>query len=388
MNRHPLPGIIIQLGFLSLLNDISSEMVFPLLPLFLVTLPGGGPVAIGIIEGVAETTGTFLKLASGIWSDRIRRRVPFVAFGYFLAGIARPLIAFAGAWPAVLVLRFLDRAGKGMRGAPRDAMIADSVEPERRGAAFGFQRMMDHTGAVCGPLAALLLMGTMGLSVRQAILWAGVPSLILIAILFTLREPERPGASPAAPSPPPRPVAGKDFRLLVAAMFVFTLGNSTDAFLILALSGAGVSAASIAFLWSLHNMARIAGAWMGGKSTDRIGSKPVMLAGLGLYALIYLAFGSFDSVRVLVPVFIVYGASIGMLEPAEGAWVALVSSRDRRSTAYGFYSASKGFAALPASIGFGVIWKMFGQFAAFATGAGLASAAALIFLFVREKEKE
>jgi sugar phosphate permease len=170
-------------------------------------------------------------------------------------------------------------------------------------------------------------------------------------------------------------------------MFVFTLGNSTDAFLILALSGAGVSAASIALLWSLHNMVRIAGAWMGGKSTDRIGSKPVMLAGLGLYALIYLAFGAFDSVRVLVPVFIVYGASIGMLEPAEGAWVALLSSRDRRSTAYGFYNASKGFAALPASIGFGVIWKTFGQFAAFATGAGLAFAAALIFLFVREKGK-
>ena len=382
-----LPSIILKLGVLSLLNDISSEMIFPLLPLFLATLPGGGPVAIGIIEGVAETTGTFLKLLSGIWSDRIRRRIPFVFFGYTLAGIARPLIAFAAVWPAVLVLRFLDRVGKGMRGAPRDAMIADSVTQEKRGAAFGFQRMMDHAGAVGGPLIAMLLMGTMGWSVRQVILFAGAPSLILIVILFTLREPGRQSASPIAPSPPPRPDEVRDFRLLLAAVFVFTLGNSTDAFLILALSGAGVPAASIALLWSLHHMVKIAGAWAGGKSTDRIGSKPVMLTGLGLYAIIYLAFGAFDSAVVLVPVFIIYGLSIGMLEPAEGAWVALLSSRDKRSTAYGVYNAAKGFAALPASIGFGVIWKVFGQFAAFGTGAALAFAAALIFLAVRDRKR-
>jgi MFS family permease len=381
-----IPSVVFKLGLLSLLNDVSSEMVFPLLPLFLVTLPGGGPVAIGIIEGVAETTGTFLKLASGVWSDRIRRRTPFVAFGYTLAGLSRPLIGIAGGWPFVLALRFLDRVGKGMRGAPRDAMVADSVAQEKRGAAFGFQRMMDHTGAVGGPLVAMLLMGPFGLSVRDVILCAGIPTLVLIGILFTLREPRHspPGVAAKQPAVVRTPV-GRDFRILLAAAFIFTLGNSSDAFLILALSNAGVPAASIALLWALHNMVMIGGAWTGGRSTDRIGSKPVMIFGLAIYALIYVSFGMFSSPMMLIPVFIVYGASQGMIEPAEGAWVARLSIRDRRSTAYGFYNAAKGFAALPASVGFGLIWHEWGQFAAFATGAALAVAAALLLFFAREK---
>lgn len=377
------PDIIFKLGILSLLNDISSEMVFPLLPLLLVTLPGGGPVAIGIIEGIAETTGTFLKLASGVWADRVRRRTPFVMFGYSLAGITRPLIALATVWPAVLALRFLDRVGKGIRGAPRDAMIADSVAPEQRGSAFGFQRVMDHAGAVGGPLIALLLMGTFGLSVRQVILMAGVPALLLIGVLFTLREPA-PTAEHRAPMRADCRIMTRDFRLLLAAVFVFTLGNSTDAFLILRLSDTGVPAAVIALLWSLHHIAKITGAWFGGTMTDRIGSRPVMLAGLGLYSLTYLAFGSFSRAGILIAVFIVYGAAIGVLEPAEGAWVARLSTRGRRSTAYGIYGSARGFAALPASVGFGLLWKAFGPLTAFLAGAGLAFAAAAILLFVRE----
>ena len=383
-----LPDIVFKLGLLSLLNDISSEMVFPLLPLLLVTLPGGGPLAIGIIEGVAETTGTFLKLASGVWADRIRRRTPFVAFGYGIAGITRPLIGLATVWPAVLALRFLDRVGKGMRGAPRDAMIADSTPPERRGAAFGFQRIMDHTGAVCGPLIAMLLMGSMGLSVRQVILLAGVPTLALIAVLITLREPAPSEEKPVTARSAGTRVLNRDFRLLLAAMFLFTLGNSTDAFLLLRLSGIGVPASGIALLWAFHNGMKIAGAWIGGRTTDRLGSRPVMLAGLGLYALIYFAFGSFTAPAALIAVFIIYGLSIGMIEPAEGVWVAKLSTRDKRSTAYGLYSASKGFAALPASIGFGLLWKAFGPLTAFLSGAGLAFAAAGLLLFVRESRGE
>lgn len=388
--KNSLPSIIFKLGLLSLLNDISSEMVFPLLPLLLVTLPGGGPLAIGIIEGVAETTGTFLKLASGIWADRIRRRVPFVAFGYCIAGITRPLIGLASVWPAVLALRFMDRVGKGMRGAPRDAMIADSTPRERRGAAFGFQRIMDHTGAVCGPLIAMLFMSGLGLSVRQVILLAGIPVIALIAILTTLREPA-PVEEHHAPVPvhsADTRVLNRDFRMLLAAMFLFTLGNSTDAFLLLRLSGIGVPASIIALLWALHNAMKIIGAWFGGHTTDRWGSRPVMLSGLGIYALIYFAFGSFSNTGALIAVFIIYGLSIGMIEPAEGVWVARLSTRDKRSTAYGIYSASKGFAALPASIGFGLLWKAFGPFAAFLAGAGLAFAAAALLLFVRENREE
>ncbi|MHB9029681.1 MAG: MFS transporter [Candidatus Latescibacterota bacterium] len=378
-----LPSIILKLGLLSLLNDISSEMVFPLLPLLLVTLPGGGPVAIGIIEGIAETTGTFLKLGSGVWADRIRRRTPFIAAGYSLAGMSRPLIALATVWPAVLALRFLDRVGKGLRGAPRDAMIADSVHPSRRGAAFGFQRMMDHAGAVAGPLIALLLLGSFGLSVRQVILLSGVPAVVLIGVLITLREPEHHLERQESVPKAEMKILNRDFRLLLVAVFIFTLGNSTDAFLILRLSEAGISAASIALLWSLHHLVKIAGAWLGGRATDRLGSKSAMLAGLALYAMVYLAFGSLAAPFPLVGVFIMYGASIGVIEPAEGAWVAGLSTRSKRGAAYGLYSAAKGFAALPASIGFGLVWRTFGVFYAFLAGAILAIAAAAILFFVQ-----
>lgn len=379
-----LPSLVVKLGMLSLLNDISSEMVFPLLPLLLVTLPGGGPLAIGIIEGIAETTGTLLKLVSGVWADRIRRRVPFVAAGYALAGFSRPVIALVTAWPVVLALRFLDRVGKGLRGAPRDAMIADSAPPERRGAAFGFQRVMDHTGAVAGPLAAMLLMGTFGFSVRQVILFAGVPVIVLAGMLLTLREPARfPEPEPSAAVPAVRDgMVGHDFRLLLAAVFVFTLGNSTDAFLILRLSDAGVSAMTITLLWSLHHLVKIAGAWAGGAATDRLGSRTVMLTGLGVYAVVYLFFGAAGSPVFLAGVFVCYGVSLGLIEPAEGAWVAGLSTRDKRSTAYGLYNGAKGFAALPASIGFGLVWKMFGAFPAFLAGALLALLAGIILLFV------
>ncbi|MDP2982543.1 MAG: MFS transporter [Candidatus Latescibacter sp.] len=384
--KKAIPQIVIKLGILSLLNDISSEMVFPLLPLFLAALPGGGPMVIGIIEGVAETTGMFLKLASGFWSDRIRRRTPFVIFGYALAGITRPLIALATVWPMVLFLRFSDRVGKGMRGAPRDAMIADSTVPERRGTAFGFQRMMDHTGAVIGPLCAALLISSLGFSIKQVILCAAIPSIVLLIILFTLREPPLSDSEKdTLPSKPAPLKLSRDFRLLLAAVFVFTLGNSSDAFLILRLHDVGVSTPFIALLWAFHHTMKITGAWAGGKSTDRFSAKPVYLAGLGLYAIIYLAFGTFNSNILLILVFILYGLSIGMIEPAEGAWVAALSTRERRSSAYGVYNAAKGFALLPASAGFGLLWHEFGQFAAFLTGAGLAFTAAGILLFVKKK---
>jgi MFS family permease len=387
--KKAIPDIVIRLGILSLLNDISSEMVFPLLPLFLSALPGGGPVVIGVIEGVAETTGMFLKLASGFWSDRIRRRTPFVIFGYALAGITRPLIALASVWPIVLFLRFADRVGKGMRGAPRDAMIADSTASEMRGRAFGFQRMMDHSGAVIGPLIAAFLISAMGFSIKWVILCAAIPSIALFIILFTLREQPRSVSEKETLLSKPAPLKlGRDFKLLLAAVFVFTLGNSSDAFLILRLHDVGVSTFYLALLWALHHTMKITGAWAGGKGTDLLSAKPVYLAGLGLYAIIYLAFGSFGSDTLLIIIFIIYGLSIGMIEPAEGAWIAALSTSERRSSAYGVYNAAKGFALLPASAGFGLIWHEFGQFAAFLTGAVLAFLAGIILLFVQKKSRE
>ncbi len=363
---------------------MSSEMIFPLLPVLVSSLPGGGPFALGVIEGIAESTSSFLKLLSGIWTDRIKRRTPFVMAGYSMASIVRPFIAFATTIPGVLALRFFDRIGKGLRSSPRDALIADSVPEERRGTAYGFQRIMDHTGAVAGPVIATLLMIVFGFTVRQVILFAAVPSAVVITILVTLREPE-PGDVLSIQIPTlEHEVMSRNYRLLIAAIFVFTLGNSTDAFLLLRLSNAGVATEYVVLLWGLHHIMKIAGAWVGGHFSDRYGRKLLMYTGLGLYAFIYILFGVMATSSVLTGVFIVYGASIGILEPTERAWVSELSSGSKRGTAFGFYHAAKGLGMLPASLIFGFLWWQFSHLVAFLTGAGFAVAALGIIVLIKQ----
>ncbi len=381
-----LPKIVVKIGLLSLFTDMSSEMIFPLLPVFLATLPGGGPFVLGIIEGIAESTASFLKLVSGLWTDKIGKRTPFIITGYGLASVVRPLIAFATIWPVVLVLRFFDRVGKGLRSSPRDALIADSFTPENRGAAYGFHRMMDHTGAHARPVIATVLMGLLGFSIRQVILFAAVPSVVVVVIISTLRETGISGAAEETTTNIEKTAKTGNYRLLLAAVLAFTLGNSSDAFLLMRLSYAGVATPYIALLWGLHHIVKISGAWFGGRTSDIFGRKALMLTGFGLYALIYIVFGTISSKLALMGIFIVYGASIGILEPTERAWVSELSSAGKRGSAFGFYHAAKGFGALPASLIFGFLWSRFGQSAAFFTGAGLAVAALCIILFIKPEK--
>jgi MFS family permease len=380
------PLLVVKLGLLSLFTDMSSEMIFPLLPMFLASLPGGGPFALGIVEGIAESTSSFFKLVSGLWSDKLKKRAPFVMSGYGIASVVRPFIAFARIWPVVLVLRFFDRIGKGLRSSPRDAMIADSTPVERRGEAFGFQRIMDHTGAVAGPVIVFLLMNFGGMSIRQVILFSAVPSVIVLVILATLREPSQPPA-PQVKIPPTQEKheLPRNYWMLLTAMFVFTLGNSTDAFLLLRLSNVGIATEYVALLWGFHHILKILGAWVGGKYSDRAGRKPLMFIGLGLYALIYVAFGVVNSWLLLTGVFIIYGASIGILEPTERAWISELAGAEKRGAAFGYYHAAIGFGALPASVLFGLLWKEFGQMTAFLTGAGFAIVSAVIVGFIYPK---
>jgi MFS family permease len=386
--KRGFPKAVVKLGFLSLFTDMSSEMIFPLLPVFLKSLPGGGPFVLGVIEGIAESTASFFKLISGLWADRIKKRTPFLIVGYGLASVVRPLIALAMIWPVVLVLRFLDRVGKGLRSSPRDALIADAVPLERRGAAFGLQRMMDHAGAVAGPFIVFLLMQIMGFSIRHVILFAAVPAAVVLMILSTLREPRATITAHEKPSPSEAKANSRNYHLLLAAVLIFTLGNSSDAFLLMRLSNAGVATRYVALLWGFHNVVRIGGAWFGGRTSDILGRKTLMFIGLSLYAFIYAAFGTIESSTVLIGVFIVYGASIGILEPTERAWVSELSAVEKRGTAFGFYHAAIGFGALPASIMFGFLWNRFGQFTAFLTGAGLAVASSVIVVFIKEQEKK
>ncbi|MFQ5479581.1 MAG: MFS transporter [Candidatus Krumholzibacteriia bacterium] len=379
-----LPRTVIALGLVSLFTDLSSEMVYPLIPAFLSGLLGAGALSLGVIEGIAESTAALLKVFSGVWSDRLRRRKPLVLAGYSLSGLARPLIGLATAWPFVLAMRFADRVGKGIRTTPRDALIADVTSPAMRGRAFGLHRAMDHGGAVVGPLVAATLLGLGGLTLRHVFLLAAVPSAVVVALLVTVVKDPAASVVPTPLNPGTGWARlGPDFKRLVLALIIFTLGNSTDAFLLLRLAGQGVRPGSVAVLWSLHHVVRMVATWGGGRLSDRTGRRGMVLSGWLLYAAVYLGFAVVESRAGLIAVFLAYGLYFGLTEPAEKAWVADLVPKEWRGSAFGYYHGAVGVAALPASLAFGLLWQRWGAGAAFGTGAGLAAVAAVVLLFVR-----
>ena len=377
-----LPRTVIILGLVSFLTDFSSEMIYPLLPVFLSTVLGAGAMALGIVEGVAETTASLLKVVSGIWADKIKKRVPFILAGYGLAGAVRPLIGLAGSWPFVLVMRFMDRIGKGLRTSPRDALIAESTAFHQRGRAFGFHRAMDHAGAVVGPLVAAALLG-IGLNLRHVFYLAAVPAAAVVVVIL-LGVKEQPPAESSDDSlnvvETPNVQAGKEYRLFLAALLLFTLGNSTDAFLLLRLTDSGVTASHVALLWAALHVVKMLASFWGGKLCDRYGSGRLLILGWFYYALIYVGFGLMHSPLWLMIAFVAYGLYFGLAEPAERTLVAALAPRHKRGTAFGWFHMVAGLGALPASVLFGLIWKTFGATTAFLMGAALALAAAVIFM--------
>lgn len=381
-----LPRTVIVLGLVSFFTDFSSEMIYPLLPAFLTGVLGAGAVALGLIEGVAESTASLLKVLSGSWTDRTQKRKPFILGGYSLAGAVRPLIGLATSWTLVLGMRFLDRVGKGLRTAPRDALIADSVVEAQRGRAYGFHRSLDHAGAVVGPLAAAGLLALEGVSLRHVFLLAAIPAAVVV-LLIVLGIRDQP--TTAQPSPAARNLwrgwreLGGDFRRLLLAVLVFTLGNSTDAFLLLSLTSTGVEPAWVAVLWSLHHVVKMLATYWGGSLADHLGYRLPILGGWVLYALVYAGFGLATTAPVQVVLFLLYGIYFGLTEPAEKAWVSRLVPQTLRGTAFGWYHGAVGIGALPASLLFGFIWQQAGAPAAFFTGAGLAGCGGLLLLRVR-----
>ncbi len=386
-SRYGLPRTVIFLGIVSFLSDVASDMVFPLLPLFLSTVLGAGPVALGTIEGFAEATASLLKVVSGVRSDLTRRRVPMVIFGYSVAALARPLIALATLWPQVLALRVMDRIGKGIRESPRDALIADAVPRERQGLAYGYQRALDNGGAMVGPLLAAALMSGLGLDLRTLFLIAAIPGALSVLVLFAGVREARPAAAP----PPPVPLRaawrqlGPGFKLYLFALFVFTLGASTDAFLLLQLGNAGLSGAAIAVVWAAFHAVKVVMSFAGGRLTDRVGPRPLLMLGWFFYAAVYIAFSTTLSPSVLISVFILYGIYYGLTEPSERAWVAQLVPVNLRGTGFGVFHGIIGLTALPASLVFGLVWQQFGSGVAFLMGAGLALTGAVLLLFVPAK---
>jgi MFS family permease len=372
-------GNVLWLGLVSLLTDLSSEMIYPLLPFFLTTTLGAGPAFLGIVEGIAEATASLLKLASGWFSDRIGRRKPLVLVGYGLASIARPLIAIASVPWHVLAIRFADRIGKGIRSAPRDVLLVDAVEPAQRGAAFGFHRAADHAGAVLGPLVAAGILLLAPANYRMVFAIAAVPAALSVLVLWLKVRESRvvPTSSKTQPSfegfggLPPR------LRTFLLILIVFTLGNATDAFLLLRAQQLGVPLAVIPALWAALHVSKMAWSVPGGMLADRFGPRRAIMSGWILYAAVYLAFAYAGSTWQVWLLFLVYGLFYGLTEAPEKALVAALSDGERRGAAFGAYHFAVGIAALPASIMFGVLWQRFGAPVALGTGAGLALLAAL-----------
>jgi len=371
---------VYALTVVSFFTDVSSEMIYPLLPAFLTVVLGVSASFLGAIEGAAESTAALLKLASGWWSDRVQRRKPLVVAGYTIASIMRPLVAIAQSAAQVLVIRLSDRVGKGIRNSPRDALIADSVDPAIRGRAFGFNRTGDNAGGVVGPLVAFALVEWRHVSLRTVFLWAAVPAAIAVAaVIFGVREV--PPSSSARPSPAPQldltQHLGGRFWAVLGVILLFTLGNSTDAFLLLRAKQLGVPVALAPILWALLNIVKSASNIPGGILSDRLGRKPLLVAGWLLYAAVYFAFGRAHLSWHAWALFGIYGIFFGLTEGTERALVTDIVPATRRGTAFGWYNLTVGLGALPASIVFGALWDRYSSRVAFDFGATLALAAAL-----------
>jgi MFS family permease len=375
---------IILLGFTSLFTDISSEMVYPLIPLFLASL-GAGPAALGVIEGFAESLASLLKVFSGYISDRVGKRKGLTLAGYISSAFGKVILSLATGWGTVLVARTVDRIGKGIRTAPRDALIAESTVPGKRGRAFGLHRGMDTAGAVIGVGTAYLIIAGGGREYTRVFLLSIIPAFIGAALLFWLKEPSRVQAVK-----PARPVfrwhvLPKRLRLFLTVAMVFSLGNSSNAFLLLRSSGPGHGPGGVLLLYLAYNVSYMLLSYPAGRLSDMLGRKAILVCGYAMYGAVYLGFALFDPAQsawlpwVLFPL---YGVYSGLTDGVEKALVTDLAPQNVRVTAIGVHAMITGIGLLPASLLAGLLWEQWGPAAPFLFGGllGLAAAAGLAVL--------
>ena len=381
-----LPRNVVLLGVVSFFADVSSEMAYPFIPIFLTSVLGAPVAAVGAIEGIAESTASLMKLASGWGSDRVRRRLPLVVAGYGLAAVAKVLLALAAAWPFVLFARFVDRFGKGLRGSPRDALIGDSAPPELRGRAFGLHRSMDTAGAVLGPLLALAMASALNDDLRTVFLIAAVPGFLGVIALFLVKEPRHIVATPAAPPAEVLPVVGpmpRPLLLFIAASLVFALGNSSDVFLLLRAKDLGMSTTLVVLAYVVYNFVYMLGAYPVGILSDRIGRRGVFVAGLAAFAATYLGFAMVTGATLVWPLFALYGLYMAATDGIGKALITDVAPTARRASAIGLHGMITGFGTLAASLLAGQLWDHVSPAAPFLLGAGSAALALVLLLAVR-----
>lgn len=375
MNK--VPRTVWALGFVSLCMDLSSELVHGLFPVFMTAVLGASMLAVGVVEGIAEATASIVKVFSGVLSDRLGRRKPLVVLGYALAAASKPLFPLAGSVPLVLVARFMDRVGKGIRGAPRDALIADVTPAAVRGAAYGLRQALDTVGAVLGPLAAIGLMILLASDIR-AVLWVAVVPAILSVVVLVLFVREPPATSTAHANPLSRTALGEltlRYWFVVALGAVFTLARFSEAFLVLRAQDLGMALALVPIVLVVMNLAYTAIAYQAGLAADRGYRNHLLLWGLVALIAADLVIAAFASLAALFAGVVLWGAHMGLTQGLLSALVADTAPAPLRGTAFGVFHLVSGVALLGASVLAGWLWSEYGAAATFDAGAAFAAAA-------------
>jgi len=370
---------IILLGITSLLTDISSEMVYPILPVYLVSVLGASPAILGLIEGVAESAASLLKVFSGYFSDKIRLRKPFTIVGYFCAAAGKFILYISNTWVFFSAGRTIDRLGKGIRTAPRDAIIAESAVPGKRGAAFGLHRAMDTVGACLGIGIAYIFITYYKVNLKNIFLLSIIPAILGVIFLFFVREKKREVAAPKVKLSFKWGSLDKRLKLFLIFTFIFTLGNSSNQFLLLRAQKSGFALATVILFYLVYNLVYALVSYPASRLSDRIGRKKLLVLGYLFYGLVYLGFALNKSQVSFWLLFAFYGLYIGLTEGVEKALVADIAPQNLRATAIGLHATLVGIGLLPASIIAGFLWKYLGPAAPFYFGAAMGIIASIGF---------
>ena len=374
------------LGLVSLFTDLSSQMVFPLIPLFLITVLGTGAYAVGIVEGAAETTASLLKVVSGYWSDKIKRRKPFVLFGYSLSAITKPLFAFATIWSFVLFVRVIERIGKGLRTAPRDAIVAESSDESVRGKAYGFHRAMDGIGSVSGAALAFLLLPILGY--RNIFLFAFIPGIIAVFVILFIKEKKTPAKEEET-----KEISIKlsfkelpmNLKLFIIVSSIFALGHFGYAFLLLRAVDIGLADRMAILLYVLFYIVYTVCAIPSGILSDKIGRKPVLRAGYAIFGITSLGLVFTSNIYSILLLFVTYGIFYAMIDGAQRAFVVDLAPEHLKATALGTFHTAIGLVALPGGYIAGLLWDKISPETTFIYGLTLAVISLILFTFVKDK---